>query len=82
MLDEESVIKADAKNRAWRTLIQNLAFDVGAAVALVLYMAFDSAQGWSDIQWGILGFTLVKTVVVSALSYLMRRVFKNMPVGG
>lgn len=79
MIDENEYAILDARNRAWRTLLQNLAFDIGAAVVLVLYTAFITAQSWGDVEWGLLGFTLVKTFVVTGLSYLMRRVFKNFP---
>lgn len=67
----------DARNRAYRTLLQGLAFDVGAAVCIVLYTAFSAAEGWGDIQWALLGFTLAKTFAVSGLSYLMRTVFRT-----
>jgi hypothetical protein len=70
-------VEKDARNRAFRTLLQGLAFDVGAALAIVLYTAFVAAEGWGDIQWALLGFTLAKTFTVSALSYLMRTVFRT-----
>lgn len=73
----ERDIQADARNRAYRTLLQGLAFDVGAAIVVVLYSVFSSASGWGDFQWAIIGFTLVKTFMVSALSYLMRTVFTS-----
>lgn len=69
------IVKADARNRAVRTLLQGLAFDVAAAVVIVLYTAFSNAESWGDIQWALLGFTLAKTFTVSGLSYLMRTVF-------
>lgn len=76
------LLDAQARSRAWRTLVQNLAFDVGAAVVLVLYTAFVSATSWGDVQWSLLAFTIVKTVVVTGLSYLMKKVFKNFPDAG
>lgn len=76
-LPDPALLTTDAQNRALRTLVQNLVFDVAAAVVLVLYSAFAAAHGWGDFQWAVLGFTLVKTAVVSALSYLMRKVFDS-----
>lgn len=73
----ERTIKTDARNRALRTLLQGLVFDVAAAATLVLFTAFSSAQAWTDLQWTIIGFTLLKSVVVSGMSYLMRRVFTD-----
>jgi len=73
----QHTVEMDARNRAFRTLLQGLAFDVGAAVVIVLYTAFSSAEAWGDIQWALLGFTLAKTLSVSALSYLMRTVFRS-----
>lgn len=70
-------LKTDARNRAFRTLLQGLAFDVAAALCIVLYTAFSSAGGWGDLEWALLGFTLVKTFVVTGLSYLMRTVFTS-----
>lgn len=70
-----SLLQVDARNRALRTLAQGLAFDVTAAVVLVLFTAFSSAQTWSDLEWTLIAFTLLKSAVVSALSYLMRTVF-------
>ena len=73
----QHTVEMDARNRAFRTLLQGLAFDVAAAVVIVLYTAFSSAEAWGDIQWALLGFTLAKTLSVSALSYLMRTVFRS-----
>lgn len=76
-------IVRDAQNRAWRTLLQGLVFDVTAAGVLVLFTAISRAESWSQLEWTLLSFTLFKSVMVSALSYLMRRVFtdKIPPVG-
>ena len=69
-----SALQVDAKNRAVRTLIQQGAFDVLAAVCLVIFTALSDAQSWGDFQWSVLAFTLIKTAAVTALSYLMRTV--------
>lgn len=70
-------VESDARERALRTLIQGLAFDVAAALCIVLYTAVSQASDWGDLQWKLLGFTLVKTFAVSSLSYLMRTVFAS-----
>lgn len=76
-VESDPTDKFDARNRAFRTLVQGLAFDVAAALCLVLFTTFSDASGWGDIQWAILGFTLAKTFMVSGLSYLMRTVFAS-----
>jgi hypothetical protein len=76
-VEPDTTLKADARNRAFRTLLQGLAYDVAAAISIVLFTAFSDADGWGDIQWALLGFILTKTFVVSGLSYLMRTVFKS-----
>lgn len=68
-----ALLTADAKNRALRTFLVGLATDVAVAVVLVLVTAFGGLNGWGDIQWATLGFTLAKTVVTTAGSYFLRR---------
>lgn len=70
---KESLVSVDAKNRALRTFLQNIGFDILAAIAVVLYTAFNAANGWGDLEWALIGFTLVKTTVVTGLSYVMRK---------
>lgn len=81
---EVQLVRADARNRAFRTLLQGLVFDVSAAAILVFYTAFSRAETWSDLEWTLIGFTVTKSVMVSGLSYLMRTVFatKLMPKEG
>jgi hypothetical protein len=67
-------LATDASNRALRTFLQALAVDVLLALALVLYNVFQQANSWGSFDWNVLGFLLVKTFVVSAASYFMRRV--------
>ena len=68
-----AALKADAKNRALRTLLVNLATDTGVALVLVLVNAFSDANGWGDFDWNILLFTLAKTAIVTAGSFILRR---------
>lgn len=72
-----TTIAKDAQNRAWRTLLQGLVFDVTAAGVLVLFTAISRAETWSDLEWTLIAFALFKSVMVSGLSYLMRRVFAD-----
>jgi len=70
-----TLVQHDARNRALRSLMQGLAFDVAAAIVLVMFTAFSAAQSWGDLQWALIGFTVTKSAMVSGLSYLMRTVF-------
>ena len=63
----------DARNRAYRTFLQGLGADVLAALVLLLLPVFTTANGWGDFEWQVLGFLVVKTVVVTGLSYVMRQ---------
>lgn len=72
-----NTVANDASDRAWRTLLQGLAFDVAAAAVLVLFTTISEAETWGDLQWQILSWSLFKSIMVSMLSYLMRRVFAN-----
>ena len=66
-------LRRDARNRALRSFLQGLAIDLAVAIALVLSAAFGDANGWSDFEWQLLGFTAAKTVVQTGTAYLMRR---------
>lgn len=63
----------DAGNRALRTFLVNLATDVAVALVLVLVTAFQKANGWGDFEWSVLAFSLGKTAVTTAGSYILRR---------
>lgn len=66
-------LSADARNRALRTFLVNIATDVGVALTLVLTTTFNQAENWNDFEWSIIGFTLLKTAVVTAGAYILRR---------
>lgn len=68
-----NLLQADAKNRALRTFIVNLVADVAVAIVLLLVTTFQDANSWGDIEWTVLGFSLAKTVVASAGSFILRR---------
>jgi hypothetical protein len=66
-------LSIDAGNRALRSFIVGLAIDVGVAITLVLVNVFGAAGGWDELDWKIIGFSVAKTVVASAGSYILRR---------
>lgn len=72
-----TLVQTDARNRAVRSLLQGLAFDVAAAIVLVLFTAFSAAESWSQLEWTIIAFSVAKSAAISALSYLMRTVFDS-----
>lgn len=65
-------LKADAKNRAWRTLLQGLAFSVGAALIVTLLAAVTTATSWSEFGAAVIGFSFFQSIAVAGLSWLMR----------
>lgn len=61
----------DAKNRAFRTLVQNLSIDIVVAFGTVLPMLLN--MDWTDGKaWGIFGFSVAKTVLTVFISYISR----------
>lgn len=61
----------DARNRAIRTVIQGLLTDVLVAVAIVVYDALQTSAHSPD--WKLLGMSVVKTVMITVASYVMRK---------
>lgn len=72
-------LSTDARNRSFRTFLNGLTVDVGVALALVLLTATSGANSWSDLEWSLLGFTLAKTGVMTAGSYVLRRYLDASP---
>ena len=67
--------EADAKNRAFRTFVQGLGTDVVVAVVLAVGPALAGADfAWSADYWTAIGLLTAKTVVLSAVSYVSRKV--------
>jgi hypothetical protein len=67
-----STLTLDARNRAARTFLQGLAYTTGLALALVIYNAFQSANGWGGFDWDTLGFAATQAVVTAGFAYIMR----------
>jgi hypothetical protein len=64
---------ADARNRALRTFVQGLLFDVVLAVSVTLAAAIAAPDFvWSGTYWTALGLTLAKTGIMSATAYVAR----------
>jgi len=72
-LVQKALLTADAKNRSLRTFLVGLSIDVGVGVTLVFINAFATANDWSDIDWLILSFSLGKSIVQAAGSFILRR---------
>lgn len=68
-------VRADARNRSFRSLVQGLALDVAVAVVLVLTTAFTAIE-WTPEYWKLLGLTVAKSVLQSGASYWMRILVK------
>lgn len=61
-------VKADAKNRAWRTFLPQFVIDVLLAVALVI-------QDWAGndgADWKLLALTVAKTVLTTIATFVLR----------
>lgn len=67
--------KLDARNRAFRTLVQGLLADVIAAVLLVVIPAVNGSDfAWSGTFWLALLALAGKSALTAALSYIGRQV--------
>jgi len=65
---------ADAKNRAWRTLMQGLLVDVVTAVVLAAGPALLGAQfAWTREYWLTVAGLAGKSAVTAVVSYAARR---------
>lgn len=69
------VVQADARNRAWRTLVQGLGYDVATAVVLVLVATVGDLQ-WTRAYWITLGLAVAKSAVLSGVAYFARLLVK------
>lgn len=64
---------ADARNRAWRTLLQGLGIDVAVAVVAVLTPLLTNIE-WTQAFWlGVAGL-VGKSVVQAVVAYVARKV--------
>lgn len=73
-------VSADARNRAWRTLVQGLLVDVGAAVVLAVGPALAGADfAWTPVYWLAVGGLAAKTAIQTVVSYAARRLVPPAP---
>lgn len=63
----------DAKDRSWRTLLQNVPLDILIVVAPLLY---DAVSGWDGSftasYWVAVGVGVAKTAALAVIAYVMR----------
>lgn len=71
--DSTPPVARDAANRAFRTLIQGLAFDVAAAIVVALSAAIAPGIEWTRAYWIALALAVGKSAVVSIVSYFARK---------
>ncbi|WP_157875205.1 hypothetical protein [Arthrobacter sp. PAMC 25486] len=67
-----TVDKADAVQRALRTLWQGFGFDAVAAIGAGLLLLLDGGDVLSPVFWGAFGVLIIKSVLVAFASYLQR----------
>lgn len=68
-----AVAKVDAKDRAWRTFLQNIGVDIAVVVAPLLYGAVSSWDGaFTAAYWVPVGLSVAKTAALVAIAYVMR----------
>src|SRR5690606_33906924 len=70
----ETILQKDATNRAFRTFIQGFFYDLVAAIAVWVIPLISGIETWDDFEWTFIGLMLLKTVVVTFISYFMRKV--------
>lgn len=66
-------VKADALQRALRTFVAGLGIDLAVAAAMVIGVAVAGWGSWGDVQWGVLSFSLAKSITQAVVAYVMRR---------
>lgn len=65
--------EADARNRAWRTLMQGLLIDVAAALVLVLTPALTTVE-WTPAFWAGVAALAGKSVLQAVVAFVARKV--------
>jgi len=71
--DSTPAADRDAGERAFRTLIQGLLFDVAAAVVVALSAAIAPGIEWTRAYWVALALAVGKSAIVSVVSYFARK---------
>lgn len=63
----------DARNRAWRTLVQSLGVDVAAAVVLAVTPLLANIE-WKQSYWIAVGLLAARSAVTALVSWVARKV--------
>ncbi len=64
---------SDARNRAWRTLLQGLGIDVAVAVVAVLTPLLTNVE-WTQAFWTGVGALAAKSIVQAVVAFVARKV--------
>lgn len=65
--------KVDAKNRSVRTFLQGLGIDVAVSLALLITTLLATNNDWGSIEWAIVSYSFVKTLLQTVAAYVMRQ---------
>lgn len=68
-------VVADARDRAWRTVLQGLGIDLATALVLTLAVLLTEVN-WTWAFWGALGLAVAKSLIQAAVSFFMRLLVK------
>lgn len=74
MAETTPAVNADARNRAFRTFMQGLVVDIIAALSITVLPALAGSEFvFSRVYFTTLAILVGKTVVVTAVSYIARK---------
>ena len=71
-------VEADAKNRAWRTLLQSLGVDVAAAIVLAVTPLLASIE-FTAPYWAAVGLLAARSAITALVSWVARKVVPPTP---
>lgn len=73
--DVPAPVLSDARDRAWRTVLQGLGIDLATALVLTL-AALLTRIDWTWAFWGAMGLAVAKSLIQAAVSFFMRLLVK------
>jgi hypothetical protein len=68
-------VLSDAKDRAWRTVLQGLGIDLATALVLSLAVLLTRID-WTWAFWGALGLAVAKSLIQATVAFFMRLLVK------